>query len=168
MEPEQRPADHASGLSADIRQETLGLLIVGAVSLYLGFSLPVDWPASATPAEVATWQSIDVAFNWGLRVIGVAFLGCAALTYAGQRIGLIVGAVAGALLAVLMVVMGIEWYIEDRISGGGFNPQIILLLVLAVISLAGARRAWVLYRVTALRRDEAASPFEPPNTPNTP
>ncbi len=133
-----------------IRGSALGLLIGGAVCLYFGFSLIPDAPMDATPDEQQRWFAVDEAFNWGLRVVGAGFVLAAALAAAGMRSSMLLATVVESLFAILMIAMTIGWTADARAIGAAWNPQVIILIVMAVVGIVGAKHSWELYRATGV------------------
>lgn len=127
-----------------IRGSAFGLLIGGAICLYFGFSWLIDAPGSASEQAAARWYAVDHAFQWALRVIGVAFLLGAAGAWTGQRWSALVSAAVEAAFALLMIAMAIESTLEAR-ADGAWDAFVILFGVLALISMSTAWRSWQLY-----------------------
>jgi len=139
------------------RSSALGLLIGGAVCLYLGFSLLVDAPGSADEDTTKAWFAADHVFQWLLRILGAGFLLIAAWTLTGQRSALLLSAAVEAGFAALMVAMAVETTFEAR-ADGLWDFNVILLLILAVIGVTAGRRSWVLYAATG--RARSSTPTE--------
>jgi hypothetical protein len=130
-----------------IRGSALGLLVGGGVCLYFGFTLLIDAPGSASEEAVQTWFAADRAFRWCLRIAGVAFLLAAAWAATGQRSSMLLAVPSELVFALLMLAMSIETTLEAR-ADGQWDVFAILLLILLVMGLAGARRSWELYVVS--------------------
>jgi len=62
----------------------------------------------------------------------------------GKRVSMLLAAMVEVVFALLMLVMMVEWTIEARVDGA-WEYSVILLILLAVVSLSGARRSWELY-----------------------
>jgi len=139
-----------------IKSSALGLVIGGAISLYLGMTFAAGPLWATTPEEAEWWTAVDNALFWCLRAVGVLFLIAAALAAAGQRSSMLLATLVEGVFIALMVVMSIVWTVEARIAGG-WNIQVILLLILAALAVSGARRSWELYRA-AQPRDEVQPP----------
>lgn len=140
------PARPARDVSGAIKSSAINLLIGGAVCLYFGLTLIADAPAAAkTREEVERWWAVDNAFFWSLRGLGGLFILTAALSLTGRRVAMLFTAAAEGLFVALMVAMSIAWTLEARVDGT-FNAMVILLLVLAIIGIAGVRSSWQLYR----------------------
>jgi hypothetical protein len=108
-----------------IRGSALGLLVGGGVCLYFGFTLLIDAPGSASEEAVQTWFAADRAFRWSMLLAVPSEL----------------------VFALLMLAMSIETTLEAR-ADGQWDVFAILLLILLVMGLAGARRSWELYVVS--------------------
>ena len=132
-EPPSASTEKAARLfvSDAIRGSALNLLIAGGVCAFFGF-----WLGGA-----GAW---DHGFRWCLRIIGVGFLVSAALAGVGKRFAMLLAAIVDVVFALLMLVMMVEWTIEARMDGT-WEYSVMLLILLAVISLSGARRSWELY-----------------------
>lgn len=154
-EPPSASTERAARLfvSDAIRGSALGLLIGGGVCLFFGFTLAADAPGSVSEQEAQSWFARDVFFHWCLRVIGVGFLVAAALAGMGKRVSMLLAAIVEVVFALLMLVMMVEWTIEARMDGT-WEYSVMLLILLAVVSLSGARRSWELYNAA---RPSAAS-----------
>jgi len=154
-EPQQEaePTVRKAFVSDAIRGSALGLLIGGGVCLFFGFTLVADAPGSVSEQEAQSWFARDAFFYWCLRIIGVGFLVVAALAGMGKRVSMLLAAIVEVVFALLMLVMMVEWTIEARMDGT-WEYSVMLLILLAVISLSGARRSWELYNAA---RPSAAS-----------
>lgn len=150
----------AARVSADhIRSSAIGLLIGGGICLYFGLTLIAMAPGSASQDEAQRWFALDNALFWSLRIVGVAFLAAAGLAGLGQRMSLALAAVTEVVLALLMVAMSVVWTWRAR-ADGTWDYQIILLLLLAIISVGGARRCWEWYRASLPARGQVDSEGE--------
>jgi len=159
---EQRTTGTAIGrrrISDEVRASAIGLLIAGGLCLYFGFTLAANAPPDATPEEAARWFAVDEALNWGLRIVGILFLAVAGLAMTGARAALLGAALCEGLFALVMVAMAIEWSVDAHVFGGGWDPAVIIVALLAIISVGQAMRAWTLYRQSAPAPDDShASP----------
>lgn len=145
-EPQQEaePTVRKAVVADAIRGSALGLLIGGGICLVIGFTWVPDAPGSVSEQEAQSWFARDVFFHWCLRVIGVGFLVAAALAGMGKRVSMLLAAIVEVVFALLMLVMMVEWTIEARVDGT-WAYSVMLLILLAIISLSGARRSWELY-----------------------
>jgi hypothetical protein len=145
-EPQQEaePAVRKAGVAEAIRASALGLLIGGGICLFIGLTWGPDAPGSVSEHEAQSWFARDRLFYWCLRIIGVGFLVAAALAGMGKRVSMLLAVIVEVVFALLMLVMMVEWTIEARVDGA-WEYSVILLILLAVISLSGARRSWELY-----------------------
>jgi hypothetical protein len=130
-----------------IRGLTVQLLIGGGLCLYFGYSLIADAPAGASREEAQRWFALDNALFLALRIVGFGFLAAGGLATAGLRLALPATILCEAVFAGLMLVMSIAWTLEARASGG-WNPLVILLLVLAFLSAGSIPRVWRMYRLS--------------------
>ncbi len=149
-EDARRPA---MDVSTAIRGSALWLLIGGALCLYFGLSLSAETYLSIDPQDAPRWRAANMALNWGLRAAGVLFVVTAAAALSGRRASMLLAAIVEGFLALLLVAMTVSWTLEAR-AAGGWNYQVILLLILAVLGVGGVKRSWELYR--------AAGPPAPP------
>ena len=145
-EPPSASTERAARLfvSDAIRGSALGLLIGGGMCLFFGFALLVDPPGSVSSDEAEFWRAWDHVFRWSLRIIGVSFLVAAALAGMSKRVSMLLAAIVEVAFALLMLVMMVEWTIE-ALMDGTWEYSVMLLILLAVISLSGARRSWESY-----------------------
>ena len=127
MTPQANPA-----VTQAIRSSTMGLMIGGAICLYFGFSLLVETTA-------------DKILFTALKIVGIAFVLAGAWAWTGSRASMLMAAITEAAFALVALTMSVTWTLEAR-AMGTWNPQVILLLILVAISVAGARRSWELYR----------------------
>lgn len=139
----------------EVKSYAFGFLIAGGLCLYFGFTWVADAPISV--ADPAPWFLADNVTFWALRITGVLFLAAAALAALERVQGLLLGAASDVLLVVVLLGMSVLWTVEARIAGG-WNPQVILLLVLMVLSAASARRNWIVARALRSAPAEAAVP----------
>ena len=130
--------------SGQIKAAALGLAIGGGICLYFGMTLVADAPGSATPEEAERWFALDNGLFWLLRGVGVLFILSAGLAAMGQRGAMLLGTVCEVLLVLWLVAMSVVWTIEAR-ADGVWNYQVILLLIIAAVSVGGAKRSWGLY-----------------------
>ena len=156
-EPQNNGARAASGrlFAEAIKHRMLGLLIAGAVCLYFGFAMRADAPIDVSKEEQEMWYALDQALFWSLRIVGFAFLLVGAWTATGQRRSVLAAALVELVFAAVMLAAAIAWTAEARVVGG-WDYQVILLLILLVVGLSEAKRSWGLY-VAAGRAPLAAS-----------
>ena len=145
-EPQQEaePTVRKAFVTDAIRGSALGLLIGGGVCLFFGFTLVADAPGSASVEEEPFWRAWDYFFQWCLRFVSLGFFVAAALAGMGKRVSMLLAAIVEVVFALLMLVMMVEWTIGAR-KDGTWEYSVMLLILLAVISLSGARRSWELY-----------------------
>lgn len=135
-------------LSEAIRGTAFGLLIGGGLCLYFGFILVPDAPLNVSEAEQETWMAVDQGLFWSLRIVGIAFLLAAAWAATGQRASMLLATLAEATFALVMLAMSVVWTLEARATGA-WNYHVILLLILLIIGVSGAKRSWSLYASAA-------------------
>jgi hypothetical protein len=155
-EPERQPARPASNraFAEAVRGNAFSLLIGGGICLYFGFTVLLDAPGSASEEAAEFWYTLDRVFQWALRIIGALFLVAAAWALTGQRTSMLLAALAEIGFAMLMFAWTVETILEAR-ADGGFDAFAILLGILAIIGISGAKRSWLLYTSMA-----GTAPFE--------
>lgn len=155
-EPERGPTPPASNrvFAEAVRGSAFSLLIGGGICLYFGFTVLLDAPGSASEEAAEFWYTIDRVFQWALRIIGAVFLIAAAWATTGQRAAMLLAALAEIGFAMLMFAWTVETILEAR-ADGGFDAFAILLGILAIIGVSGAKRSWTLYTSLA-----GAAPLE--------
>lgn len=131
-----------------IRANSISLLIAGGLCLYFGFTFIADAPARAPKQDVNWWWAMDNGIFTALKITGVCFLIAAGLAATGKRSALLVSAASEFAFVLLMVVASAFWTYEARVDGG-FNPAVILYLILAIVSFAGGLRDLRLFSQTA-------------------
>ena len=141
----QVPKRSPVAVTADIRSAALWLLIGGGLCLYFGLSLSTETYLSISEEDAVRWRAINGAINWCLRGVGVLFLIAAAAALSGKRASMLLATIVEGFLALLLAAMAVSWTLEAR-AAGGWNYQIILLLILAVLGAGGVKRSWELYR----------------------
>jgi hypothetical protein len=143
-------------LTDAIRGNALGLVIGGGICLYFGFAFVADAPSGVSEEERAMWFALDNGLFWALRVVGIGFLLAGAWAASGRRPAMLLAAATEAAFALVMLAMSIAWTLEARVMGT-WNPQVILLLILLIVGLLGARRSWELYTSTRRVRQPATT-----------
>lgn len=146
-------------INEEIRSHAMTFLIAGGICMYFGFAWVIDAPTNADERATELWYNIDYAFQWILRGVGALFLLAAALAHSGQRLALWFGMVAEGIFVLLMLTMALETTLETRAAGAGFDPFVILFLILAVMGMPSIARLWKLCRAAA------AISAVPPETP---
>ncbi len=146
--PEMRPPpDAPAARAADqafIRESALGLLLGGGICLYFGLTLAAIAPANSQGAAVEQWWAIDNALFWALRIVGILFVLAAGFAATGRRAALLVTIAAESLFTLLMLAMSIIWTLKARVDGE-VNYIVILLILMAIVSIAAIKRSWVIY-----------------------
>ncbi len=137
-----------------VRGEALGLLLGGAVIFYFGMSLVARAPAAATSAEAERWFTLDNALFLGLRILGGVMILVGGVAWLGQPVALLLAAVSELALALLLLAISALWTLRAQFSGA-WDPQVLLLLLVAAISIAACVRAMRLF--LAWRAQRAAA-----------
>ena len=134
-----------AAVTAAIKQTAYNLLLGGGACLVLSFMLPVDAPSSAEGDAEQLWYTIDHAFNWCLRGLGVLFLVASGLAAQGRPLAALLATALEGAFVLLMVLNAIERIIEGRIAGC-FDVWVIILALLAIMGVNSAKSSWLLYR----------------------
>jgi hypothetical protein len=127
----------------ETRGLALGLLIGGAVSLYLGLNL-VATPVSGAPDEVnRMWMGVDTALITALKIVGAALLLAGILCLTGVPLALRVALLAEAGAALVFLSLGLAWLVKWR----NIDLYILIMLVMGAMSVAAFMRCLRLHRM---------------------
>lgn len=145
-----RPPTAPPDLTVAIKRTALGALLTGGVCLYFGFTWLIDAPGAAGEDATPMWFAMDHAIRWALRIIGGAFLVCAALATTGSRTSALLGALVEGAFALALLAIAVETFLEAR-ADGVFDPFVILLLIVMAVGISAAKHSWQLYVRSAPR-----------------
>jgi len=82
------------------------------------------------------------AFNWMLRIGGIAMLLVAALCYAGKTAGLVLDFVVSGFCGAIMLACGGYWLVLDIRAGGGSGLQDVFVVLFGFLFVRAAMQSW--------------------------
>ncbi len=131
--PEARPVDVEYGQArASLGgggESVMLTLISAALFLYVGFGMSL-----VGVSQHAVYNNSVAAFTWGARVIGIALLVVAGLSFTGMAFALILDAIVAVIAALGCLIIGGIWVAYGDASGW-------LILLFGVLNASAARGA---------------------------
>ncbi|HOW70031.1 MAG TPA: hypothetical protein PKY77_05460 [Phycisphaerae bacterium] len=139
----------------DTHQIVFPALIAGALMLVIGVWFP---RMGASDSDFYN-KSVE-AFNWMMRIGGVAMLIVAALAWTGWSGALLADAIASGVVGLALGIEALIWLSQGDIPNG------VLVLIFALMFLNSARHSWLASQAPAGEdTSTSGSPADPPREP---